>query len=158
MRLLAADGSPGQTGTIIWTCTVPEIPACSPGSCRRETMTGGTNPVFGVRAGNEAMADQRPRPQAAARGDWGIVVPLRARKPAISFQMLEVRGVSLLVVTVGGQVYLFPAELPAYAPDLLCSDPAGLAEAGAGMDVTAFFGPGRAASMAQAVAIYRASH
>jgi hypothetical protein len=107
------------------------------------------------------MADQRLRRRTPSRGDRGTVVPLvaaRARKPAIGFRMLEVRGVSLLVVTVEGQVYLFPAELPAYAPDLLCSDPAGLAEAGAGVDVTALFGVGRAASMAQAVAIYRASH
>lgn len=104
------------------------------------------------------MADQRLRQRNPARGDWGTVVPLRVRKPPIGFQMLEVRGVSLLLVTVEDQAYLFPAELPAYAPDLLCSDPVGLAEAGAGMDVTALFGPGRAAAMAQAVAIYRASH
>ncbi len=63
---------------------------------------------------------------------------------------------ALLVIANDDGVYLFPLEVPSLAPYLLGTDPAGLVQAGAGVEITMFFDAHRAADLAGAIASCRA--
>jgi hypothetical protein len=63
----------------------------------------------------------------------------------------------VLVARMDGRVYLFPPEVLSEATGVLRTDPAGLAAAGAGVEVTALMDPDCAAtSLALALFRYRA--
>lgn len=100
-----------------------------------------------------------PRPAAPAGS--ATVVPIsaaQARPPGSSYCLVELLSVPVLVVKMEGRVYLFPPDILPLAPDLLPVDPSSLARMGAGVDITALFGSGLPAALAQAVLAARARH
>jgi hypothetical protein len=101
------------------------------------------------------MAGQDPDPGSAA--PKGTPVPLRSPRHRVPNLWLHMANLApdvqaLLVMADDDRVYLFPPEVSSLAPDLLGTDPAGLAQAGAGVEITMFFDAHRAADLAQAIA------
>lgn len=80
----------------------------------------------------------------------------RARQPVSSYYLAKLLDVPVLVVRMDDRVYLFPPDVLPLAPDLLPTDPASLAQMGAGVDITMLFDPDLPEALAQAVLVTRA--
>jgi hypothetical protein len=65
---------------------------------------------------------------------------------------------TLLVVRHHGRIYLFPPAVLSVAAHLLRAGIAGLAAAGAGVDVTCLVDPNGTARLDQILALYRDTH
>ena len=105
------------------------------------------------------MAGQDPGPGSAT--PQGTPVPLRSPRHRVPNLWLHMANLApdvqaLLVMVDDDRVYLFPPEVSSLAPELLGTDPARLAQAGAGVEITMFFDAHRAADLAQTVARCRA--
>lgn len=88
------------------------------------------------------MAVRSPHPGNRAWRRSGC----RSSRPVLAVRLDRVHRTLLLVARMDGRVFLFPPEVLSEATDALRTDPAGLAAAGAGVELTDFTDPDRAAT------------